>query len=150
MQYYRTCILHVWDTKLQTTSLYIVFICFYIHVKVTKVSKSRGNYWRNISTKPWKICWNFWISFFTASVNSGDDFLPSSPLFGKPLTEQHVYLPFYEGSKMQSRKFKNHHKCCSSEIYLFFVVIWCCNLVIFIKNNSYFWFNLIIFHCMQK
>ncbi|XP_062581021.1 ankyrin-2-like isoform X7 [Saccostrea cucullata] len=33
-----------------------------------------------------------------------DDFLPSSPLFGKPLTEQHVYLPFYEGSKMQSRE----------------------------------------------
>ncbi|XP_078319335.1 uncharacterized protein LOC111122316 isoform X40 [Crassostrea virginica] len=35
---------------------------------------------------------------------SGDDFLPSSPLFGKPLTEQHVYLPFYEGNKMQSRE----------------------------------------------
>lgn len=67
----------------------------------------------------------FEFLFFTASVNTGDDFLPSSPLFGKPLTEQHVYLPFYEGSKMQSRKFKNHHKCCSSE-YIFF----CCNLVL--------------------
>ncbi|XP_076454790.1 uncharacterized protein LOC143289416 isoform X40 [Babylonia areolata] len=30
-----------------------------------------------------------------------DDFLPQSPLFGKPLSEQHVYLPYYEGAKMQ-------------------------------------------------
>ncbi|KAL8597428.1 hypothetical protein ACOMHN_050926 [Nucella lapillus] len=30
-----------------------------------------------------------------------DDFLPQSPLFGKPLSEQHVYLPYYEGQKMQ-------------------------------------------------
>lgn len=61
-----------------------------------------------------KLCLSF---FFTASLNPGDDFLPSSPLFGKPLTEQHVYLPFYEGNKMQSRKLKNHRKCCSSTVY---------------------------------
>ncbi|XP_076460003.1 uncharacterized protein LOC143293050 isoform X8 [Babylonia areolata] len=30
-----------------------------------------------------------------------DDFLPQSPLFGKPVSEQHVYLPYYEGQKMQ-------------------------------------------------
>ncbi|KAL8614687.1 hypothetical protein ACOMHN_046574 [Nucella lapillus] len=30
-----------------------------------------------------------------------DDFMPHSPLFGKPMSEQHVYLPYYEGQKMQ-------------------------------------------------
>ncbi|XP_052069486.1 ankyrin-2-like isoform X48 [Mytilus californianus] len=34
----------------------------------------------------------------------GDDFLPQSPLFGKPLYEQHINLPFYEGNQMQSRE----------------------------------------------
>ncbi|XP_060074822.1 ankyrin-2-like [Ylistrum balloti] len=34
----------------------------------------------------------------------GDDFLPQSPLFGKPLSETHVYLPYYEGSKIRSRE----------------------------------------------
>ncbi|XP_060605993.1 ankyrin-2-like isoform X12 [Ruditapes philippinarum] len=29
----------------------------------------------------------------------GDDYMPQSPLFGKPLSEQHVYLPYYEGNK---------------------------------------------------
>ncbi|XP_056019552.1 ankyrin-2-like isoform X15 [Ostrea edulis] len=43
-------------------------------------------------------------SWSSMASSRWDDFLPSSPLFGKPLTEQHVYLPFYEGSKMQSRE----------------------------------------------
>lgn len=44
--------------------------------------------------------------------------MPQSPLFGKPLSEQHVYLPYYEGQKMQmhTRKFcvVLHHPtlCC--------------------------------------
>ncbi|XP_050393549.1 titin isoform X4 [Patella vulgata] len=33
----------------------------------------------------------------------GDDFMPQSPIFGKPLSEQHIYLPYYEGQKMQTR-----------------------------------------------
>ncbi|XP_053392981.1 uncharacterized protein LOC123564339 isoform X44 [Mercenaria mercenaria] len=32
-------------------------------------------------------------------ANFGDDYMPQSPLFGKPLSEQHVYLPYYEGNK---------------------------------------------------
>lgn len=44
------------------------------------------------------------IFYFLLLACTGDDFLPSSPLFGKPLAEQHVYLPYYEGNKMQSRK----------------------------------------------
>ncbi|XP_025111862.1 ankyrin-1-like isoform X42 [Pomacea canaliculata] len=31
-----------------------------------------------------------------------DDFMPQSPLFGKPLSEQHVYLPYYEAHKIQT------------------------------------------------
>ncbi|KAL3877007.1 hypothetical protein ACJMK2_034767 [Sinanodonta woodiana] len=29
----------------------------------------------------------------------GDDFMPQSPLFGKPLAEQHIYLTSYDGTK---------------------------------------------------
>ena len=32
--------------------------------------------------------------------------MPQSPLFGKPLSEQHVYLPYYEGTK--NRKSRCH------------------------------------------
>uniref|UniRef100_A0A2C9K8Y4 Death domain-containing protein n=1 Tax=Biomphalaria glabrata TaxID=6526 RepID=A0A2C9K8Y4_BIOGL len=34
----------------------------------------------------------------------GDDFMPQSPIFGKPLSEQHVYLPYYEGQKIHNRE----------------------------------------------
>ena len=43
-------------------------------------------------------------NIFAPSYYLGDDFLPQSPLFGKPISEQHVYLPFYEGNQMQSSK----------------------------------------------
>ncbi|XP_052265579.1 ankyrin-2-like isoform X3 [Dreissena polymorpha] len=35
--------------------------------------------------------------FLSDSEDEGDDYMPQSPLFGKPLSEQHVYLPYYEG-----------------------------------------------------
>ena len=33
--------------------------------------------------------------------------MPQSPLFGKPLAEQHVYLPYYEGNKTRKSR------CCT-------------------------------------
>ena len=52
--------------------------------------------------------------------------MPQSPLFGKPLSEQHVYLPYYEGQKMQmhTRKFcvVLHHPSAAS-LDLFVVVL---------------------------
>uniref|UniRef100_A0A0B7BMJ6 ZU5 domain-containing protein n=1 Tax=Arion vulgaris TaxID=1028688 RepID=A0A0B7BMJ6_9EUPU len=40
----------------------------------------------------------------TISSQTVDDFLPQSPIFGKPISEQHVYLPYYEGQKMHNRE----------------------------------------------
>lgn len=42
--------------------------------------------------------------FSCAAWQSVDDFLPQSPIFGHPKTEQHVYLPYYEVQKSQTRK----------------------------------------------
>ncbi|XP_052823404.1 uncharacterized protein LOC106871604 isoform X33 [Octopus bimaculoides] len=38
------------------------------------------------------------------SEDEGDDLMPQSPVFGKPLSEQHVYLPYYEGQTLQMRE----------------------------------------------
>lgn len=46
----------------------------------------------------------FFFVFPYAAWQSVDDFLPQSPIFGKPISEQHVYLPYYEGQKMHNRK----------------------------------------------
>uniref|UniRef100_A0A0B7BMM5 ZU5 domain-containing protein n=1 Tax=Arion vulgaris TaxID=1028688 RepID=A0A0B7BMM5_9EUPU len=44
-------------------------------------------------------------TFISDSEDEGvDDFLPQSPIFGKPISEQHVYLPYYEGQKMHNRE----------------------------------------------
>ncbi|KAK3742699.1 hypothetical protein RRG08_025644 [Elysia crispata] len=44
-------------------------------------------------------------AFISDSEDEGaDDFLPQSPIFGKPISEQHVYVPYYEGQKMHKRE----------------------------------------------
>ncbi|KAH9512854.1 hypothetical protein Btru_036762, partial [Bulinus truncatus] len=44
-------------------------------------------------------------TFISDSEDEGaDDFLPQSPIFGKPLSEQHVYMPYYEGQKIHNRE----------------------------------------------
>lgn len=72
----------------------------------------------------------FCLIFLASRLAAADDFMPQSPLFGKPLSEQHVYLPYYEGQKMQmhTRKFfvVLHRHPNAASLGLFVVVVsWC-------------------------
>uniref|UniRef100_A0A2C9K8X7 Death domain-containing protein n=1 Tax=Biomphalaria glabrata TaxID=6526 RepID=A0A2C9K8X7_BIOGL len=46
----------------------------------------------------------------------GDDFMPQSPIFGKPLSEQHVYLPYYEGQKIHNNDKRNSYLSTTSNL----------------------------------
>jgi hypothetical protein len=79
--------------------------------------------------------------------HTGDDFLPSSPIFGRPLAEQHVYLPYYEGQQM-SKWLRCFFHVCSSAMWpavccivwpSTYVLLWPLTYVVLLLHESISW-----------